>query len=349
MKPKHIVFCKAKILIKKSESPTSNMIKTFAAFMNILLKIDKSMVIFKYKDKSNTTYITRPNQIPDTPSKVKHFFHESHRPRSEAHQVWPELKIGLSVDIESFTGYAKCLLEDKRLGFLFKKDLQAEETEDIGFFLFSNRFQDTKRVTSSIQREIMKTYTFKPDLNLRWRKIFDPTKKNKEKNENKEEIKAIFIEVIKGQDEKIAKAISKIYSSTKGTYLDGKKMRFIPRPWYTQNTGLYQRYSELINRQNWYLQGIDRATTFEKSTLDKQVTGLSMSARMMIMTMTKNDVNQMFTSVDESCDSGVVFTFPKMYEEEARNRITDMSSYLHYHHGDTVLFKYLNPDAHCSK
>ena len=126
--------------------------------------------------------------------------------------MWLEIKLGLNTDIKSFISDAKCLLEDKKLGMLYKKNLQAEETEDIGFFLFSNRFQDTKRLTKSIQCKIMNRFEFLPEMSLRWRKIYDPMKKKQYKNLNKNDIKAIFIEVIKGQDERIARATIKLYS-----------------------------------------------------------------------------------------------------------------------------------------
>ena len=220
---KHVVYCKAKILVKKSDTPTKTMVKTFGAFFTTLLKIDKQLKVFKYKDKTNTSFLSRPDQIPETPSQVKAFFHGSYRPKSDSYQIWPELKIGLSMDIENFIGDAKCLLEDKKLGALYKKDLQAEETEDIGFFLFSNRFQDTKRLANSIKLEIGRQFKFVPDLNLRWRKLYDPMKKKQDKNLNKDDVKAIFIEVIKGQDEKIARAIMKLYSKSNKTHIDGEK------------------------------------------------------------------------------------------------------------------------------
>jgi len=342
---KHVVYCKAKILVKKSDTPTKTMVKTFGAFFTTLLKIDKQLKVFKYKDKTNTSYLSRPDQIPETPSQVKAFFHGSYRPKSDSYQIWPELKIGLSMDIENFIGDAKCLLEDKKLGALYKKDLQAEETEDIGFFLFSNRFQDTKRLANSIKLEIGRQFKFVPDLNLRWRKLYDPMKKKQDKNLNKDDVKAIFIEVIKGQDEKIARAIMKLYSKSNKTHIDGEKMRFIPRPKYSQNSGLHQRYSDLINRQDWYSQGIERATSFEISNLDSKASELPFSMRIMVMQMLTKDGNPMFTSVDLSWDGGVVFTFPKVYEDESRNRIADMASYLHFLHGDLILCKYFSPDA----
>jgi len=137
----------------------------------------------------------------------------------------------------------------------------------------------------------------------------------------------------------------KIYSKRNPNPIDGEKMRFIPRPKYTQNSGLHQRYSELINRQDWYTQGIERATTFEISNLDQKATELPTNLRTMIMEMVGKENNPLFTSIDKSWDDGIVITFPKLYEEEARNRIADLGSFLHFQHGDLVLFKYFTPEA----
>ena len=345
VKTQNIVFCKAKILVKKNENPTSTMVKSLASFLNTMLKVDKKLILYKYKDKNNKSFIVRPDQIPDTPSRVKEFFHGNYRPRSDAHQIWPELKLGINMDVENFISDSKCLLEDKHLGMLYKKDLQAEETEDIGFFLFSNRFQDAKRLTTSIKKEINANFKYTPELNLRWRKIYDPIKSKKNNNENKKDIKAIYLEVIKGQDERIAKSILKLYSKRNPNPIDGEKMRFIPRPKYTQNSGLHQRYSDLINRQDWYTQGIERATTFEISNLDQKATDLPTNLRTMIMEMVGKENNPLFTSIDKSWDDGIVITYLKIYEEEARNRIADLGSFLHFQHGDLILFKYFTPEA----
>ena len=63
------------------------------------------------------------------------------------------------------------------------------------------------------------------------------------------------------------------------------------------------------------------------------------------MQMTTSDGHPMFTSIDMSWDEGIVFTYPRLYEQEARNRIADLASYLHFIHGDLVLCKYFTPEA----
>ena len=349
---KHNIFCKVKLGVKKSENATSTMKQAMGSFMTTLLKVDKELVIYKYKDKSCTSYINRPTQIPETPSKMREFFSGRYRPKRDFQTIWMEIKIGINSEPENFFEDARCLLEDKpgQEDYIYKKDLQAEVTSEIGFFLFSNQWQDRKRLTSSIKKRIEEDLKFSPEFTLKWKKAFDPTIKkgktdNKLSQKKQDEIKAIYIEVIGGQEDMISRAMSKIYSSTKKTYLDGEKMRFIPAPKFTQNSGLHVKYSDIIQRQSWYLKGIQRATTFELTNLDHKPSELKKSAREIIMEMVTENGQQMFTSVDKSWDNGTVITFPVMYATEARNRIADLASFLHYQFGDIALVRYFTPEA----
>jgi len=333
---KHKFFCKAKIYVKSSENATSNLKQALGAFMTTLLKVDTSMVIFKYMDKTCKSFISRPTQIHDTPSRMKESFHGRFRPRREARDIWIELTIGINTDPDIFLEDARCLLEDKagKSDFFYKKDLQAESTAEVGFFLFSSQWQDKKRLNTSIQKRIESEYNFKPNFTLRWKKAFDPLKKGKsnpkEKNSNTTDIKALYLEVIQGEEDKMVKAVSKIYSSKNKTYLDGEKMRFILVPKYTQNTGLHQRYSDLLTRQMWFMQGIDRATSFELTNLDNKSSEMTMTAREMIMGMKNKYGKPIFVSVDKSWDNGTVVTFATIYATEARNRIADLGPFLHH-------------------
>ena len=92
-------------------------------------------------------------------------------------------------------------------------------------------------------------------------------------------------------------------------------MRFIPSPQYIQNTGIFERYSELISRQSWFLMFSGQMTSFELINLDVKASDLRCTLRVMIMEMKNRHGKQLFLSVDESWNGGIVFTFPKQYEE----------------------------------
>ena len=69
---------------------------------------------------------------------------------------------------------------------VFKKGLQAEETEDIGFLLFTTFQHDKKRLRASIQARTQESYNSTPEIALRWRNIVDPTKAFRKKGNTKD-------------------------------------------------------------------------------------------------------------------------------------------------------------------
>ena len=132
----HVFFCKTKIFIPASDKPTAQLRNTLIMFMTTLLKVDKDLVVYGYKDETDARYIKLPVKIPDVPSKYKEFFHGRFRPNSAASTIWPDIRIGFNSDPESFFSDARSLLEDKGNYGIFKKEIQAAETTDAGFFPF---------------------------------------------------------------------------------------------------------------------------------------------------------------------------------------------------------------------
>ena len=76
----------------------------------------------------------------------------------------------------------------------------------------------------------------------------------KDKNDNKNDIKAIFIEVTKEKDEKFAKELLKLCSTKNSEHLDDERIRFIPWP----NTPKTQAF--IKDTQIWW---IDKTNIFK--------------------------------------------------------------------------------------
>ena len=64
---KHVIFCKAKIAVPESDTPTKKMREAIGKLHTTLLKIDTSVKLYTYMDKTNKTFINNPSQIPETP------------------------------------------------------------------------------------------------------------------------------------------------------------------------------------------------------------------------------------------------------------------------------------------
>ena len=99
---KTILYCKAKISVPQNESPTQKLRTSSTTVLTTLLKIDTSAKIFKYKDKTNMSFINHPDQIPETPSKIKEFFHGRYRPNAKAMTIWPDIKVGFNIPEDIF-------------------------------------------------------------------------------------------------------------------------------------------------------------------------------------------------------------------------------------------------------
>ena len=119
---------------------------------------------------------------------MKTYFFGRWRPASKDVTMWPEIKIGFDIEPENFFSDASALLNDKGEEGdyrLYEKELQAAETEIIGFFLFSTDRQDRSRLRKAIRREANKEFNVEPEFVLRWRKISDPSQTKEFKNMGK--------------------------------------------------------------------------------------------------------------------------------------------------------------------
>ena len=354
-KRKHIVFCKGKITVSKSDSSnekysaTDKLKRTFMSFMTTLLKIDKRLLIFEHDDPKNERYISSPQQIPDTPSNLQKFFDGNYRPGPAQQIIWFQVKLGLDINDESnFFLDAKCLFDDKKKHAIFRKDLQVPATETIGYFLYSHGKQNRERLMETLNYLLKDCYKIKYPISIRWQKIISKyaTKGKNKKNVDKEiESKAYHVEVAKGHAGPITKAIAHMYSSKRKCPPQKEKMRYVPYPNFVTNTSTKIQYNLIKNLQGWFIAGTSFASSFDICDLDEVYDGLP-TLREFIMEMKFQD-EQLFTSVDFSFNGKcVMFVFPTDYENEAHNKIADLPSYAMHKHGIKFLQKYFHPEAY---
>ena len=199
-KRRHILYCKGKITVPSTEEePCKKLRSVFMSYMTTLIKIDKRLLIFEHGDTSNKRYISSPQQIPDTPTTIQEFFDGNYRPKREKQIIWFQLKIGIDTKEESnFFLDAKCLFDDKKKHALFRKDIQAPETEVIGYFLYSHGKQNRERLMELLSYLLKECYKIRHPVSVRWQKIiskYSATGKQKRDSGQEEESKAYHVEV----------------------------------------------------------------------------------------------------------------------------------------------------------
>lgn len=280
------------------------------------------------------------------------------RRNSKGVMIWTEIKVGFNIPPDSFFEDADVLLQEKgdRNDYkLYKKDIQATETEEIGFLLFSTDRHDRIRLHKVISIRAKQEFGSTPEFSLRWRKISDPTlprysRKKKESDggataKSDDGVQTLYVEVVKGSAASISLIFTKFYSKTLANFPDEEKMHYIPITSFLQNSGITEKMVDVITRQRWFLAGISTATSNEPTNLDVECSRLRKSLRDFIMEITNSDNDPLFLSVDKSWNGAIVFTFPSKYADEAINRIADLATYLKFKKGLLVLVKHFTPDA----
>ena len=68
--------------------------------------------------------------------------------------------------------------------------------------------------------------------------------------------------------------------------------------------------------------------------------------QLIMMEMRAEDDHKLFWTVDEAWNKdGIIFTFPLIYGDEARNRIADLGPWVNHHRGARAIKKYFTPAA----
>lgn len=219
--------------------------------------------------------------------------------------------------------------------------------------MFSHVYQDRERLTNTIKKQCaVICQLVNPEMTVRWRKIVDPSapkpkwkqgKRQKTTNDDMD-IKALHVETIPSLQDRLILALSKIYCKDSTSGPDGEKMRFIPSPALIQHSKILEYYSDIIRRQAWFHEGITRVATFDVLNIDGRSPPLK-SLRTLLMEMKTTDGKPMFIGIDKCWDDSTSIIFPKIYMKEAKNRIADLGSYLHFKHGDQILLLHFTPSA----
>ena len=256
--------------------------------------------------------------------------------------MWPQIKLGLSIDHETFITDAQCLLEDKDMK-IFEKDLQTEHTEITGYLLFSHRLQNKERLKKTIEDNLLSQVGVRNPIAMRWQKIMRTSGSTEEDGKV---VQAYHIEATRGDGDRISKGIAHIYSSTRSKYPFFEKMRYIPYSRIVQHSEDKEKILAIANRQRWFSKLTEVAKSYEIAELDYVAAGLDKSLRQYIMEMKHSSGQQLFCTVDWHYDKSVVnFIYPEQYGSEAHDRIADLGSYINFIAGETALVKYFTPSA----
>jgi hypothetical protein len=276
----------------------------------------------------------------------KYFFRMS--PRSSEGQAWCSIILALSIPFPQFIEKIRYSLENQYFG-LWPKASDNENTFDVGWLLYSTRYQDEERLASLFSRFIGES------IGVKWKPIRTTTGPNRKKNpqDSSGKIHALHIECAADRTQEVRSRLSVWYDSSSSTFPDGTKMRLVPTYNSVLSVNNKTKFASCLARQAALTSGLATGTTWEMSNnlmLDQADPNdpRGITFRHLIMSIpSMEDLDlPLFHTVDKQrrSDNVVTFTFRPKHEAEARSIIAGLIPFLR-DEGYEFFLRMFSPEA----
>jgi hypothetical protein len=320
----------------KDEDEEFKVIKAaLQKFLDLLLQADESIIIppFYEIERSDKTAsdLSAKFQVSELDSIVdlKRYFARLSKITDKGF-VYCNVIIAHSATFFEIMDKLRQIFNDLKFG-LYPRASDHEDSADVGWLLYSNKFQDSQRLAqlfSSLVNE---------KVGVKWKPIHtnerfckDPSPANPA-----EPVSAMHIEAAANKAIMVRQALLQWYNSTSKSFPDGTKMRLVP-PFQTITIFSHKaKYSALVARQASLSAKIGSASCYEFAAnmiLDRPAPDTQETLRSYLLSIpSKNFPNTpMFHSVDMTFRSstGITFAFHPENASHA-HALRSMPSLLH--------------------
>lgn len=245
--------------------------------------------------------------------------------KDEKMTIYPNLFIGHALSFQEIRKKVQPWLSNANNG-LFRNMLQAENTSEIGFFLYSCREMDA----GALADEIHDVCGF--SVGLRWKTINN----GKRNIPVKQQVKALIVEVDAKYRHKYQKALVQFYRRTTRDiheYPNGIRLRFVKSWDDAINTTEKKKIEKLRLRQKDFLANIRTTCTYDildlDSSVDRDETLPTLRQMIMSIRSGENNAVPLFHSVDlDYTGSGYTFIYSNNVAMEAECVINTLVPYI---------------------
>ena len=317
-----------KLCIPASDNPilkANNMLKEF---FTQLQNSDSSVCIIPWLDEdAKTTDIIEA--ASDIPTKLNEL--STYHPRffpgrpQQQHIAYAKVHLGHEEDFESISADVKYWLMSGNHGF-YHNMLQAEQTEKIGWLLYSTKSIDAGALAEDLYDK------FELQVGLRWM-VIDTGTKGKIPNDKK--VYALHVEAIKQEKNTVKKALLQLYSRsswiTSQDLPNGIRLRFVTPRREATSTHSITKLDRLRQRQKGFLNAVEQSeSNWDILHLDWRLRDETPTLREMIMGIKSNTHDtKLFLSVDLDWQkSGFIFQYLPEVKEEARSMTRTLYPFL---------------------
>jgi hypothetical protein len=321
-----------KISTPKSEDEEQQFItKELTNFTSIVLRADEHSIIPPFleldRNDRNTPDLSTDFGVNDLDSfslLKKYFFRIS--PRRSDGSIWCSMILARNLPFSVFMDKARSSLENMSFS-LWPKASDHESATDVGWLLYSCRYQDEERIA-----ELLSKLTGE-HIGAKWRPIrtTNGTARVRSKEDDSEKTYAIHLECSSDRAQLARGKLQNWYGSSSLNFPDGTKMRLVP-PFNTiLSSSNRSKYASLIARQSSLLACLGVGSTWEFSTnlvLDRPhpVSQITLRQHLMDIKSMAFPGKPLFHCLDRQwrSETGVSFCFCPENEADARSVIAGL-------------------------
>jgi hypothetical protein len=304
-------------------------------FYNIILQADETTILPPYleldrnspgiNDLSSSFLVSELGNF----TALKNYFSRLYS-RNEGGNIYCSLILASSLNTQDLLSAVKYKLAGLGIG-LWPRPTDHEQVSDIGWLLYSSRYQDEGRIADMISQELGII------VGVCWRQIrtSDSTKTTQGTADPENAIRALHIEGPSHRIHYIKENLAFWYGASSTKFIDGTKMRLIPPYQSVISAADKGKYGAVVARQSAFLSHLATGTTSEFASnliLDRPHPMLRASLHQVLMEIKSSIYPDfpVFHSIDRTwrSDSSVTFTFLPENESDARMYIAGLVPYL---------------------
>ena len=327
-----------KIKVPAHANPEEKTVQVLQSFLQKLQTFDPKVKIAPWYVQCPALPIQSDNDFIPRPSELEQYFPRIYF-KEEGITWYSGVRLIHSLPIHDLRLDMIRWLKKEGHG-LFERMLQAADTVEIGWLVYSTWQMEAKILAQAIEE------TINISIGLRWKQI---STGSRDRLPPELQVKALHVEVALENRVVAQKALLAVYGRrNSGQYPNGVRLRFSLLMHAAHNLTSKAKLERLRARQQTWLSKYEKGFSWEINQLDHPIGKNLPSLRIALVSlMSKVDPSfPIFHSVDRSTyrESGICFQFLPELAEEARMTISNLLPLLKHKYGPGVL-KLFSPAA----
>ena len=325
------------LTVQSSKEPDKCLSLVLQKWFNKMQELDKNFTVISWRKGDGPRFpIKEAKSIPNVISKLRIYFHRI-QARSAGGRVFADVFVHHSIPMDDLKGDMEWFLKENQMA-IYKKQLQVEETAQLGWLLYSTQALDNVTLSKAIEAEIG------VEVALRW-KYINSSKYLSDETERKKWM-ATHIEVDAKEAKKASRGLKRIYGSKSTSFPLGIRMRLVSEFREVKgNSSMMGKHTRLRVRQASFSSLIDGYPSDDIQMLDYEDNGTTLRKMVMsIQSRNPKTPGNLFHAVGTDWRGRIIFNFLRSKAEEATMIVDGLIPYLQYQYDDTINL-FFDPEA----